>query len=361
MNKIRNRFLLSVVTASMMLGFVGSADAQRRNERDVRDAVRSLNSRLDDFEYNLRDQMRSISAPDGQIAAATDDIRNLRDSVQRFEENLDRRRENRDDVNNIVAAARQVDSFLQANPQNRRVQDDWTGVRRQIERLGANYGVIPNWNMAGQAPQRVNDYPPNPPTNAVSVGLSGTYQLDMARSENVDDIISDTRLVSEQREDLKDKLVAPEQIAIHVRGNQITLATTNAAPVTFIADGRDKTERTAAGKTLRLRATMNGQVLTVSSLGGDTDYTITFTFVVPNGVILTTLLENEINTKVSQNNDRFRLLVQSPAEFRGAIIEGYISGVGRSGKVTGRSNVTLNFERITLRNRQSYDFAEYLQ
>ena len=55
----------------------------------------------------------------------------------------------------------------------------------------------------------------------------------------------------------------------------MTLATSNASPVTFIADGREKTE-TVNGRTLRLRATMSGQALTVSSLGGETDYTITF-------------------------------------------------------------------------------------
>ena len=55
------------------------------------------------------------------------------------------------------------------------------------------------------------------------------------------------------------------------------------------------------------------------------------------------------------------MTVQSPVEFRGAVIEGYISGVGRSGKVTGQSNVTFNFEKITLRNGQTYDFAGYLQ
>ena len=60
-----------------------------------------------------------------------------------------------------------------------------------------------------------------------------------------------------------------------VRGNQVTLATSNAAPITFIADGREKTEN-SGGRTVRLKATMNGQQLTVSSLGGQTDYTITF-------------------------------------------------------------------------------------
>ena len=79
------------------------------------------------------------------------------------------------------------------------------------------------------------------------------------------------------------------------------------------------------------------------------------------GVVITGVLENEINTKVSQNNDRFRLTVQSPVEYRGATVEGYISGVGRSGKVSGQSNITFNFERITFRNGQTYDFAGNLQ
>ena len=53
--------------------------------------------------------------------------------------------------------------------------------------------------------------------------------------------------------------------------------------------------------------------------------------------------------------------MQSPDEFRGAVIEGFISGVGRSGQVSGRSNVTFNFTRITLRDGKAYDFAGYLQ
>lgn len=438
---------------TLVFGLASFADAQRRSDRDIRDAVRSLNSKIEDFETNLRFQMQSSSANTGDIAGASDEIRALRDSVRRFQDNYDRRRENRDDVNEIVDAARRVDQFLQLNPQNRRVQDDWTGVRRQIDRLGMNYGVTANWNIQNRQPQDVRDYPPYPQTNTQtypqmntqSVGLSGTYDLDAARSESIDDIVADTRLGNEQREDLRDKLVAPQQIAIDIRGNQVTLATTNAPPVTIAADGRDKIETSPTGQSVRLRATLRGEVLTVSSLGGETDYTITFTsvsngqgmkvsrritteylsqtvfaesvynktsqvaglgikggttsnpgatpydpnggysdndqkgntpnsggspasvttrpgnYLVPNGVVITGVLENEINTRVSQNNDRFRLTVQSPNEFRGATLEGYISGVGSSGKVTGRSNVTFNFERITLRNGQTYDFAGNLR
>ena len=80
-----------------------------------------------------------------------------------------------------------------------------------------------------------------------------------------------------------------------------------------------------------------------------------------NGTILTGILEKDIDTKVSQNNDRFTLVVQSPNEFRGAIVEGYINGVNRSGKVSGRSQITFNFERIRLSNGRVYDFNGFLQ
>ncbi|HVF47130.1 MAG TPA: hypothetical protein VNA17_06160 [Pyrinomonadaceae bacterium] len=451
MKRIRYTFTVSLVVMSMVLGLASLNHAQRRNDRDIRDAVRSLNSTIDDFEYNLRYQLESGSADNGRVASVAQDIRELRDSVRRFQDNFDRRRDNRDDVNDIAAAARRVDQFVSNTSQNRRVQDDWAGVRKQIERLGTNYGVVPSWTSVNDRqgdtgypsissnPSNVPAYPQQPITQ--SVGLSGTYDLDMARSEKTEDIIAGTNLGAEQREDLREKLVAPQQIALDIRGNQVTLATTTAPPITIIADGRDKLEQSPTGKTIRLRATLRGNVLIFSSLGGETDYTITFTsvsngqgmnvtrritteylrqtvfaesvynktnsvaglgirsgatpgttydpngaysdndqsgtiantgapttvttrpgnYVVPNGTLISGVLENEINTKVSQNNDRFRLTVQSPNEFRGASVEGYISGVGSSGTVTGRSNVTFHFERITLRNGQTYDFAGNLQ
>jgi len=55
------------------------------------------------------------------------------------------------------------------------------------------------------------------------------------------------------------------------------------------------------------------------------------------------------------------MTVSAPNEYRGAVIEGYISGVKSSGKLTGQSAVTLNFEKITLPGGQTYDFAGSLR
>lgn len=443
----------------MIAGLVGAASAQKRNDKDIRDAVRSLNSKIDDFEYNLRYQMQSSSSANTDISAVSDDIRGLRDSVRLFQDSYDKRRENRDDVSKIVNSARRVDTFMLTNPQNRRVQDEWDGVKAQIDRLSVNYGLSNSWGAEEEA-QNVKDYPDPVQKGAFTVGMSGTYDLDTARSENIEDIVADTNLSNDQREDLKDKLTPPQQIAIDIRGQRVTLATTNASPVSFTADGRDKTEKDGSGRTVRVRATLAGDTLTLSSLGGESDYTIKFitvsdgrvmkvtrritteylnqtvfaesaynktnsaaqlgihggdttvagntsgntngnattdpnggysdndnsgnvsnggsstgsanraptvvtsrpgNYVVPNGVVISGILQNEINTNISQNNDRFRMTVQSPDDFRGAVVEGYVSGINRSGKVTGQPKISFNFEKITLRNGQTYDFAGNLQ
>lgn len=84
-------------------------------------------------------------------------------------------------------------------------------------------------------------------------------------------------------------------------------------------------------------------------------------FAVPQGTVLTGTLRNKVTTKSSQDNDRFSLTVEEPSEFRGAVLEGYLSGIQRTGRATGTSRLTFNFETIRLRNGQVYDFAGVLQ
>lgn len=446
MKRFGNYFAVLAVISFVVLGTAGLAPAQRRNERQIRDLVRSLNAQIDDFQYGLDYQLRSTSGRTQDVESVHDSIRNLQTKVDDFEENLNNRRENRDDVRGIITAAKDVDAYLAQNPQNRRIDANWQSVRTTINSLASNYGVTPDWSTRVSAvpgttrdPDGTRVQPriaPGDRNSAPSNGLTGTYQLDTGRSENTADIISHSNVIDAQKQDLESKLEAPEQIAIDVRGNEVTLASSKASPVTFTADGREKTEQ-SNGRTVRLKATLRGEELTITSLGGDTDYTVTFTpmdggralkvtrrittdylsetvfaesvynktesfaglgidrnagasdsdsggyssndpndrygtspsmsqgrsgdFIVPNGTIITGLLESSIDTKVTQSNDRFKMTVQSPMEFRGATIEGYVTGVGRSGQVSGRSNVTFNFETITLRTGQRYEFAGYLQ
>ncbi|MDQ2746749.1 MAG: hypothetical protein M3T96_05760 [Acidobacteriota bacterium] len=465
MNRLKKSLAVYWLIGSAFFGLTAAANAQTgRNERGIRDTLRSLNSKTDDFRYSLDNELgRNIVSRDEEDQI-NGDLQNFNDRLKQFGDKLDRRRDNSDDVRNVLTAAQSINDFLNAKRFGSLTQKDWTEIRTLLSRLASNYQVSWNWDGGGGDYNRPangsanNDYPAAnaPSANASSANdsyssnLTGTYQIDQTRSENAQEIAervtrgSNAGNSQNAQSDLESKLEAPEQVVIEVRGSQITLASSNAAQLTFTADGRDRTETTADGKTIRLRVTLRGQELTVSSVGGETDYTIIFTpidngkalkvtrrittdylretvfaesiytktgataqfdknpnydndngnyssndssdnrtnsgnypanagnyptvkngrsgqFIVPNGTIITGITEKNIDTKISQTNDRFTLLVQSPNEYRGAIVEGYISGVNRSGKVSGRSQITFNFERITLSNGSVYDFNGFLQ
>ncbi|MCA1575397.1 MAG: hypothetical protein LC770_12850, partial [Acidobacteria bacterium] len=50
-----------------------------------------------------------------------------------------------------------------------------------------------------------------------------------------------------------------------------------------------------------------------------------------------------------------------PSKFQGATITGRVSNLQRSGRITGRSEMTLTFDSIGLRDGRSYRFAGILQ
>lgn len=446
MKRLFNHLSLVAVVGLLGLGMVFETSAQRPNSREVRDLVRSLNAKVEDLGYNLTDQMRSSSQSRQRIEDAQTGVENLQNAVKTFEDNLGQRRENRNDIQDIVSAAQSLNSMVIGTGQNRVIENGWNDVRNLIDRLAGNYGVTPNWSDRGYNSNRRNDFPDDNDddypsvSNTSNFGLTGTYDIDASRSESTADAMSGIQVSGAQRQDLQAKLEAPQQLAISVRGNLVTLGSSKGSPIAFTADGREKTEL-VDGRTVRVKATLRGEELTVSSLGGETDYTVTFAsedngrtlkvtrrittdylnetvfadsvytksdavarlgvesidgpdndnyssndptdrsrnrtgtvnqnptlsqprigrFIVVNGTVITGVLENEINTKVSQNNDRFKMTVQEPMEYRGAIVEGYVSGVGRSGQVSGRSNVTFNFERITLRDGKVYDFSGNVQ
>ncbi len=449
MSRFRSVFAVYAAIGLMLCGFAMQTNAQQtRNERDVRNIVRSLNSKVDDFRYSLEFGLRNSSVKEQDADTVENYLSTMDGKIRDFDENFNQRRENADDVTDILNAAKGINDFLVGNRVNNTVQKDWTELRALLDRLASSYNVSWSWTSGNSDNYPNSNYPTTnyPTNNRTSVGLSGTYSLDVSKSENTTDIIQNSGATTDaQRQDLESKLEAADQLAIEIRGTQVTLASSKSAPISFAADGRTKTEN-VGGRTIRVRATLRGQELTVSSLGGETDYTVTFAsldggrsmkvtrrittdylnqtvfaesfytktdavarldinqnpstnyptnttdqtddgnyssndptdngnttnyptttnsrtgnFIVPNGTIITGILENEITTKVSQNNDRFKMTVQSPNEYRGATVEGYISGINRSGKITGSSKITFNFEKITLRNGQTYEFAGYLQ
>src|SRR5215813_3802549 len=64
-------------------------------------------------------------------------------------------------------------------------------------------------------------------------------------------------------------------------------------------------------------------------------------------------LEKEIDTKESRDGDRFTATVISPSRYADATIDGHIAKINKSGKLTGKTELALSFDRIRLRNGES--------
>lgn len=247
--------------------------------------------------------------------------------------------------------------------------------------------------------------------------LTGTFRLNTAQSDNIDAVI-DRSISSGQigdrtrlRNNLERRLTAPDELAIETRGNTVTMATNLSAPVTFQADGRATTDTNARGRTTTTTATFDRNTLTINTDGeransfwvsitpvgnnrirmtrrlyienqnetittnsvydrtanvarwpvvdgrpGYNNTTSAGNFYIPNGTRLTAVLRNRIASDVSQPGDVFTMEVTSPSQYRGAIIEGRVSDAENSGRVSGRANISLDFDSIRFRNR-SYSFA----
>ncbi|MGI8787117.1 MAG: YMGG-like glycine zipper-containing protein [Pyrinomonadaceae bacterium] len=215
---------------------------------------------------------------------------------------------------------------------------------------------------------------------------------------------------------LMNRLTAPEMLAVERQGNRIMLASSIAPQITLDVNNLEHTESYPNGRQSKVRASFFGDTLTIVSNGDRAnDFTVVFTslndgrrmlvtrrvfaeglnktvevksyydrtadtaqfnifnnnlptnagtntnitneFLVPDNAILTATLNNDISTKTARDGDRFTMKVLRPSQYAGAIIEGYISNANRSGRVSGRSEVTLNYETIRLPNNQTYRFA----
>ena len=118
---------------------------------------------------------------------------------------------------------------------------------------------------------------------AVTNHLTGTYRLDRERSDDAgkaaDRAIRDLPRGEQQR--LRNAIVrrldAPDSLSVERDGATITLASSQARPVTFEADDRAHVEESRNGRTMRTTAALSGNQLVVMTEGDRAlDYQVTF-------------------------------------------------------------------------------------
>jgi hypothetical protein len=82
---------------------------------------------------------------------------------------------------------------------------------------------------------------------------------------------------------------------------------------------------------------------------------------VPTGTRLVATLDDALSTRNAHAEDRFTITTRIPTQYEGAVIEGTVSSVNASGRLSGRADIALNFETIRLRNGRTYPFAGVIE
>src|SRR6266511_3004417 len=82
---------------------------------------------------------------------------------------------------------------------------------------------------------------------------------------------------------------------------------------------------------------------------------------VPEGALLRIRLETRLTTKTDREGDRFTARVVEPSDYEGAIIRGHIAKIERSGRMTGRTEMALDFDAVTLRDGRNGPFQAQIE
>jgi len=78
---------------------------------------------------------------------------------------------------------------------------------------------------------------------------------------------------------------------------------------------------------------------------------------ISDGLQLKIRLTSQISTKTNREGDRFTAVVLDPSDYADATVTGHIAKLQRSGRATGKTEMALAFDTITLRDGRTGNFA----
>lgn len=440
MNRVRSINSLALICALLSLGAV--AQAQRTTNSYTRYQIGQIINRVqsdtDRFRTSYANSANQSNVDSTRREQNADVYLNdLASAVSQLRSRFDRRQAVAADAQLVLDRATLVENFMRRSQLGGQADIDWSTVRNDLNDLATAYGLRWRGNGRNNPNGGYNDNGGygNDRRNGgynTDARLTGTYRLDASRSDDprtqAQNAVRSVRYSDRQRvlDSLSTRLTPPDSLAIQRRGNEVTIASTRAPQINFIADGTTRTEQTPNGRTVRVSASFSGDQLTVSTTGNTgNDFNVTFTpvdngrglevtrrisdisvnvpvtvrsvytrtadvaqfdvyqgggygnnpnnggnypttgtasgdFIVPDGATIVATLDNNLSTRTANDGDTFSLTVRDPSQFAGARIDGHVSAISRSGRISGRSALTFNFDRITTRDGRSYSFNGFV-
>ena len=394
---------------------VDSNRSFRLSESELTQLIQQIENGGDKFRVSLTDAFfqrpYDRTRSEGNM---NDALRGFKKATDQVRIRFDVRQLVSDDVQRLLDQAQPLENFMRDNPLTDGARSDWSTLRTNLNLLANAYNISPSWinNSSSQTGYKG--------TNR----LTGTFRLDSSRSDNPRDKTqrATQNLRTDERQKVADQILArlesPEMLTIERHGTTMTIASSLAPQSTFEADGRERQEQLPNGRPTKVIATLRGEQLVVSSNGyKEDDFNVTFDatenenglrvrrqvysgrltqpvvvdsvynrtadvaewnvyndsrpvpgntsatgeFIVRDGESLVAVLNNDLTTKQTKQGDRFTMTVHRPSQYEDAVIEGTVGSVDEGGRLSGRSEMSLTFDTIRLRNGQTYRFTGILE
>ncbi|PYS92627.1 MAG: hypothetical protein DMF62_00185 [Acidobacteria bacterium] len=385
------------------------------NEAQLRALIQRIENKTDTYKNRMGNAL-DRSAYDGrpEEREIMDYISEFENATNRLRDRFNNRQSTGADATEVLNRGLYIDRFMTRNAFTRPAESQWVTLRNDLNTLASVYRVSWNWNMP------LPTYPGTPTGNGPgrTAALSGTYRLNTSRSDNVANIITtsvssyETSRRDQLRRNLERRLASPEMIAINANGREIEMATSSSNRVSFTADGTARTETNPRGRTVTTTVRLNRRDLEVNYTGDRmNDFYVTFSpsgdqlvvtkriyienqnqtvtvrsvydrvsdnadwtavnagtvsngggqtgaydFYIPNGTSLNATLNSNVTTRGTQIGDHFTMTVNSPGQYRGAIIDGHIAEARSSQTYSGRARISMEFDTISM-NGRTYRFA----
>jgi len=388
-----------------------------QSDTQIRQLVQRVDSRTATFSRNFRQDLNRGTVKDRYgLDEARRQLSEFESATAQLRTRVNSRQSDSSDVRNVLERAAFLNSYVRDHQLSSQTKNTWDLLRQDLDSLASAFNIASNWSTTPVAGSG---------RYSTDAQLTGTYRINTTQGDDArrvaDEATRSLPITDRQRvyDSLLRRLDPPQTLAIDRQGSNVTIASTRAPQINFVADDREHVETNQNGRTVRVRASLIGNQLSITRSGDRAqDFTVTFEpvdngrrllvtrrlysdqfsqpvivkayydktsdvaqlniyetspeyrsgtvgatsgdFVIPNGTQLVAVLNTNLSTQTARDNDRFTMTVRSPSQYEGATIEGYVTNVNRAGKISGRSDLTLNFDTIALRDGRSYRFAGIL-
>jgi hypothetical protein len=159
---------------------------------------------------------------------------------------FDRREATAADVQELLNHAAVIDRLMQRDIRDAAILRHWTNLGADLTQLTNVFNLT--WPSITESFPDTN-HPNNDPVRYSSSLLTGTYRLDPSNSDDpgqAADKATQALPYSDRarlRDQLAGRLESPDQIALELRGRDVTIGSSRAPQISFSADGTERIER----------------------------------------------------------------------------------------------------------------------